>query len=182
MMTFRRAARLLTCGGACLLVLATVGCSEYGWVSRESAQGQTLEKLHNDKATIPVRAPAGWPYQFDPVEIQKKYSSESGTQYRPLIRWRQTGSPSAVRQQFAGLAKDTSGRHIIRLEFRLTYLDQVGRTVGTELIDIDPERSKDSIILSDFGKKGAPQAVTVALVKVIWEGVPSELIENPAED
>lgn len=169
-------------GGACLLNLATVGCYEAGWVSRESTQGQALEQLHSDKATVAVRAPAGWPYRFDAVEIQKKSSNESGTQYRVLLHWRQTSPPAAVRQLFAGLAKDTSGRRIAGQEFRFTYLDQEGRTVGKELVSIHPDRSDDTINLFDFGKQGAPRSVTVTLEQVIWEAPPVESSENPVED
>ncbi len=182
MKTYRRAARLLTCGGACLLILATVGCYESEWVSRESAQGKELEKISLDKTTIVAQAPAGWPYQFDPVQVQKQYSDANGTRYRAVLPWRQTGSRAEVGQQFAGLLNDTSGRQIDYLLLRITYLDQDGRADDDEVVRLYPDQHTGTIILRDFGKRGSHRSVAVTLVQVIWVEPPVEPTETPTED
>jgi hypothetical protein len=151
----------------CLFLAAMSGCQQ-GWVSRESAQGKELEKLSLGKVVVNVNAQEGWPLRFEPVAIQKQFSDRSGTQFRAVVLWNLSGKPADIQPLFARLLNDTSNRRIELLVLRLTYHDQEGRPVGSDVIHVNPNLYGETIALPSFGKQGSPRSVTVTLESAVW--------------
>ena len=165
----RRSLKSLVLTATCLLVGLMTGCKP-GWVSKDSKEGQAMEKLAQENRMIPVAAPKDWPIRFSPVEIERRFAHEEGTQVRAVLPWKLVGSHDDAQPALAALAREigveVGAKKVNLLSVRVRYFDADGRQYGDELVNLVLVRGKDTTPLLQMVTHGSPARLTVTLESV----------------